>query len=249
MGGGLLRCGAPLADGRPCGSVMHGESHRGLQYRCNHAEPEGQRRHRVPAAAVDEAVWTALYTALMTPETVLAEVEALADARSQQAAEVEAEMAALDRAAAEVEGQQQRLLDLYLVGRLDADAYSAKAEDLTNKRQGLLDRAAELAARRDAAVARLLPIAEVKAACAEVAGRLDDLIFGQKQHLVRVLVQQAVVRRADDGEWEVQLEGAFESLTGLLTPDGTAGNGSHGAIVDTTSGHCALRPPQPLARV
>jgi len=36
LGGGLVRCGALLPDGATCQSVMHGESHHGATYRCNH---------------------------------------------------------------------------------------------------------------------------------------------------------------------------------------------------------------------
>lgn len=48
LGGGLLRCGTQLADGRICGSVMHGETGaapRASRYRCNHVEPTRHHTH------------------------------------------------------------------------------------------------------------------------------------------------------------------------------------------------------------
>ena len=238
LGGGLVRCGALLDDGRLCGSVMRGENHRGVTYRCSHAEPQGQRRHTVPAAALEEAVWGGLCKLLNDPDdTVLKEVEALADAGSAQAAAAVAEMAHLERAAREIDAEQDLLLNLYLKRRVDEERYAAKAEELAERRRHLLDQQAAVAARRDAALARQLPVAEIRAACMQIAGRLDTLTFTQKQHLIRTLFTSIIADRRD-----AHIEGAFASLSTDVSLDGAPSGAPDGAIAATASARCA--PPR-----
>ncbi len=103
---------------------------------------------------------------------------------------------------------------------------------MTAKRQQTRDRQAAVEARRDAAVARQLPIAEVKAACAQLAERLDTLTFERRQYLVRTLVHRIVATREG-----AKIEGVFDTLSGAVALDG--------AIVDTTPAHCARRRRRP----
>jgi hypothetical protein len=225
LGGALLRCGALLPDGQPCHSTMHGEG--GSHYRCSHVARVGLRRHSVPARAVETTVWAALRATLTDTSTVLDDIKALADQSSAQAAQAEAEIRATERAIEEIDGQRDTLLDLHLNGRLDADRFSAKDAALQERQQRLADQHAALAARRNAALAQQLPIAEIEDLCRRLAGRVDNLTFSQRQRLVRTLLTDVTADRKT-----VHLEGAFDALSMTVALEEEA---SESAIVTTTS--------------
>jgi hypothetical protein len=225
LGGGLLRCGAPVPDGRPCHSTMHGE--RGSHYRCSHVAPVGLRRHTVRALAVETTVWAALRATLTDSSTALADIKALADQSSAQAAQADAEIRATEWAIEEIDGQRDALLDLHLNGRLDAHRFSATDAVLQERQQRLIDQHAALAARRNAALAQQLPIAEIEDLCRRLAGRLDDLTFSQRQRLVRTLLTGVTADRKT-----VHLEGAFDALSMTVALEEEA---SESPIVTTTS--------------
>jgi site-specific DNA recombinase len=235
LGGGLVRCGAVLDDGTVCGSIMHGEAHRGRSYRCSGQSPTASRRHSLPARALEDAVWNGLREAMLDPDRVLAEAQALSDESSVQTAALTQEIARLDGELAGVAAQLERLLDLYLAERLDADGYSAKAEALNERRLAILDQQATLAARRAAAMGHLLPIQEVKDACALIAERLDDLSYERRRHVVRTLVQTIRATRE-----EAAIDGALDALTMSVPLEGD--------IAHTISVRYGIRPQPPPGR-
>jgi site-specific DNA recombinase len=237
LGGGLLRCGVLLADGQVCGSTMRGETGaapRAPRYRCSHVTPAGGRSHSLLSATIETAVWRALRATLTDSSTALEDIKALADASSAQAAQAEAELRTTERAIAEIDAQRDALLDLHLNRRLDAERFSAKDAALLAKQQALIDQHAALAARRNAAIAQQLPIAEIEDLCRRLAGRLDDLTFAQRQRLVRTLFTSVVTDRKT-----VHLEGAFNtlSMTVALGEDGA----QDGSIAATTVGRGSRR--------
>lgn len=235
LGGGLIRCGALLPNGSVCQSVMHGESHRGTLYRCNHQAAEGQRRHSIPVDALDAAVWDALQRLLLNPETVLADVEAAASDGDARKREASADLARLERTLTDVETQRGRLLDLYLAGHLDQASYSAKAADLDARRVALHEQHKDARTRVEDGAAMALPTTDARALCALLAPRLEGLTFAQRRHLVRLLVDSIVATRE-----VVEIEGAFESVEAISASDG--------AIVDQTSAHYAPRRRRPPGR-
>jgi chromosome segregation ATPase len=184
---------------------------------------------------VEATVWSALRKTRSDSSTALDEIKALADQSSAQAAQAEEELHAIGRAIAEIDAQRDTLLDLHLAQRLDAQRFSAKDAALLERQQRLIDQHAALAARRNAAIAQQLPIAEIEDLCHRLAGRLDDLTFAQRQRLLRTLFRRVIADKKT-----VQLEGAFDTLSMSIALDGAsegAGDGEDGMIVDTTSGH------------
>jgi len=242
LGGGLVLCGATLPDGRPCLSVMRGEDHRGVTYRCNHQEPEGARRHTIKADVLDGAVWDALRGLILDPDTVLAEVEAAAEDGGSQVTEAATKLERVERTLGEVEKQRARLLDLYLQGHLDASAYAAKVAEFDARRDALAVERDAFAVRRDEGAAQLIPTGDVRAACAHLSARLDALTFGQRQHLVRTLVERVTATRE-----HAVIEGVFDApAMGTANTDGTEGDelggmSVDGTIADRTSRRCGRR--------
>lgn len=248
LGGGLVLCGAALPDGSPCLSVMRGEDHRGVTYRCNHQEPEGSRRHSVKADLLDTAVWEAVQNLILDPGTVLAEVETLAKEGAHQATDAAGTLERIDRASAEVEKQRGRLLDLYLQSRLDGDTYAMKMAEFDARRDALAAERESHTTQRAEGAALQIPTDDVRAACALLSESLGTLTFAQRRHLVRTLVDRVTATRE-----EATIEGVFDApALGATGADGDAdGQGgitTNGMIVDRMSGRCARPPPPPRAR-
>jgi site-specific DNA recombinase len=209
--GGLVHCAAPLPDGTPCGSSMHGEQrgpHHNPRYRCSHRGPGGYQRHCVATWRVADAVWRALRATLSDSSTVLDDLKALADAGSAKAARAEDALRHTEKAIREIDAQRDVLLDLHLAQRLDADRWAAKDAALLGRQQALMDKHASLAAQRNAALSAQLPIAEVEDLCRRLAGKLDTLTFAQRQRLVRTLFTRISVDRTT-----VYLDGVFDTLS------------------------------------
>lgn len=178
-------------------------------YVCNHTDELGKRRnHRVLVTALEDAVWTTLCTILRDPSCVLEELEALSDTSSQQAKDLQAQIAQLERAAKDAEAQQSRLLDLYLAGSLDDALYTSKAAELADRRQALLDKAADTVAQWDAAVARMLPIDDVRTACLQVSAGLDKLSADERAHVVHTLCTRITATQE-----RVTIEGYLPALS------------------------------------
>ncbi len=236
LGGGLVRCGALLPDGQPCLSVMRGEDHRGVIYRCNHHEPAGARRHTVKADLLDGAVWDALRGLILNPDTILAEIEAAAGDGARQATEAAGTLEKLDRAISEVERQRARLLDLYLQGHLDAGAYAAKVAEFDAKRAALTVERDARAGRRAEGIALQIPTDDVRAACAHLSARLDALTFDQRRHLLRTLVERVTATREDaliEGVFDAPALGATDA--GDADGDEDGKSAADGVIVDRAS--------------
>jgi site-specific DNA recombinase len=96
----------------------------------------------IPAAELDAVVWADLETVLQTPE-LLAEALHRARTGAWLPETVQHQQAGLRSAAKSLERQQDRLLDAYLAGAVELETFE-------QRRQGLLDRQQELAARAGA---------------------------------------------------------------------------------------------------
>ena len=192
LGGGLLRCAI-------CGFTMSGSRSNGgktVRYRCAHARADGSREmHSVSGAQVEAAVWDALHGMLRDPSRVLDDVQALADSSSTQARELEATIKRITCQSDSVAAENDRLLDLYLKGKIDEDRYTAKSVELTARRQELRDSISELMGKRDGALAQVLPVDDVKAICAYLARGLDKLTFDERRGIVRTLCTRIVTTR------------------------------------------------------
>lgn len=214
LSGGLVSCGVTLEHGEECGHTMmgisDGRSPTYYAYRCVCYTPDGKRiQHYVPGAALEAAVWAALCAALADPSAVLADAQALADASRQQAQDAEAELRRLERAAAEITTRLDALLDMRLAREIDPETYTRKMGQLAERKASLDEHAAALAARRDAALAHLLPIDDIKATCALMATGLDALTFEERQHVVRTLC-----RRITATPTTAIIDGALPRLSG-----------------------------------
>ncbi len=204
---GLLRCGAVGEDGATCGYAMIG--HEGRRYQCNYHASTGQRkRHGVALQPVEDAVWTALRGILLDPARVLDQARALADSGTTEARDLDAQLAQLQKDAARHGTRQDALLDLYLDGGLSKEHYATKCAALDAQRQECERLIVERQARRAAALDKMLPVAEVEAACAWVGRGIDSLTFQERQHVVRALCTRVTTNRES-----VTIDGYLPILT------------------------------------
>jgi site-specific DNA recombinase len=188
----LLLCGQCLREGKR--HIMNGtarakkDTHKPYRaYRCTHTNRDGARRcHMIPAESVENAVLEALFNVVKNPDYVLAEVQALSNASSEQATDLNKTIVGIDAKVAQVANKRNALMEYIGVWSkervVDMDAQLAKEE------QGLRKQVEDLRAQCDAAQSNNLPVNNVKAACALIAQGLENATFDERQVIVRLLV-------------------------------------------------------------
>jgi site-specific DNA recombinase len=198
---GLAVCGA-------CGRRMHGDSHNPTPvYRCEGRllPAEDRCRFTMPASALERRVWDALAAVLRDPDVLRSSAKASQlgiDARRVDAATEHAE---LTRAAATVRQGRDRLVDLYVAGRIDKTAFDARERPLEAEAERLERALAEVEARRVAGQAEADRHAALVKYCRLVGRGLERLDDAGRQVLVRKLIRRVVLHPE-----RVELEGAFQ---------------------------------------
>ncbi len=215
----LLICGECAANGkdRRMGSVAMPSQKTDkpyLCYRCSHTKQDGHKKyHSIPAEQAERAVWSTLCHVLQAPETVLAEIEALADADSARAQERAADVRRLETTLADINAKQRALLDY--VGLWKKEQIEEKYSELVQQEQGLRERLAALRAEQDAAEAGTIPVDDIKAACARIAEGLDKTTFEERQQIVRLLLTRVTATRT-----HYVIEGVLPIPASMAVEDG-----------------------------
>jgi site-specific DNA recombinase len=186
--GGLLVCGR-------CDRRLHGDSRNPTAtYRCEgRSVAEDRCRFTVPAEAVDERVWAALLAIIQDPEALQSTAKASKlgiDARRVDAATDQADLA---RALAKVTQSRDRLLDLFVAGRIDQADLDAREPALKQEQARLTAAVAEAQARLVAGHADADRHAAVVKYCRLIAKGIERLDDGQRQALLRKVLTRVVV--------------------------------------------------------
>ena len=145
--GGVATCGS-------CGRRMHGDSRNPTAvYRCEgRSLPEGEARCRftMPADDLDRRVWTAITAVIRDPDVLRSTAKASKLGINARRVDAATEHAEFTRAAAKVRQSRERLLDLYVDGRLDKEDFDARDRGLHAEAKRLKHAIAEVQARLDA---------------------------------------------------------------------------------------------------
>jgi site-specific DNA recombinase len=225
---GLVVCGS-CGVGTNCHKMRgrNGTLHR--YYWCRNHDPlrAGGQQHRCPernirADALDAFVFDQLRAALLRPEILLAGEAAVAAARPAPDDELLAtELGRLERKLESNQAERRRVADLYQAGLLELTDVQRRARDidarcdtLSRQRDALVGQRHELAAdnrlhRRVADFSR------------RAAAGIDRLDFGQRQQLMRLLVEHVHVTG-----WQVTLQLRIP-LDDTPDDDGHAGRQTH----------------------
>jgi site-specific DNA recombinase len=155
------------------------------------SSPRCTSRH-IPARQLDGLVWDDLSTALTHPEQLTMALRR-AQAGRWLPSELVARRAALQEAIGQVQRQQGRLLDAYVAGVLDLDAFEHKQCDL-NRRLDVLrgqQRQVDAGAREHLNVAAIAT--SIEQFCSRVTSGLRSATFEQRRTLVELLIDRVVV--------------------------------------------------------
>jgi site-specific DNA recombinase len=197
---GLVKCG-PCGVGTSCHKMRgrNGTWHR--YYHCNNHDPlrAGGQDRRCPernirADALDEFVFGQVRAALLDPSLLLAGEQAIAvHAPVPDDQLLAAELARLDRGLEAARGEHRRLVDLYQAGLIDMPELQRRAAAITARQRELNHKRASLAAER-AELARGNRLRRgVEHFAARVAAIIDQLDPGQRQKLLRLLIEDVQV--------------------------------------------------------
>ena len=220
---GLVKCG-PCGVGTSCHKMRgrNGTWHR--YYYCHNHDPlrAGGQDRRCPernirADALDEFVYGQVRAALLDPALLLAGEKAVAfHAPVPDDELLTAELTRLDRKLDTARGEHNRLIDLYQAGMIDMTELQRRAATITARQREITDKRTSLAAQR----AELAKGNQLRRGVEHFAGRvravIDRLDHGQKQQLLRLLIESVQVTG-----WHVniQLRIALPGPPGNHRPD------------------------------
>jgi site-specific DNA recombinase len=230
--GGLAVCGG-------CGRRMHGDTRRArTTYRCEgRILPKPDRcNFRAFADDLEPRVWDALVGVIQDPDILAPTARASRlgiDARRVDAA---TEVAELTRALDKVTTNRNRLVDLYVDGRLDRADLDAREPKLKAELDRLTRAVAEAQARVAVGHADADRHAAVVAYCKLVARGIARLDPAQRQAFARKVLTRVVVH-----EGRVEVEGVFNLALGT---DGEKPQQPQGGVMVTPSprsNHYSLR--------
>jgi len=195
----LLVCGQCAEKGKQ--HIMNGtarakkETHKPYRaYRCAHNNQDGASRcHMVPAERVENAVWETVTNLAQNPDRVLAEVQALSNASSEQAVALNKAIVEIDAKAVQVANKRNDLIEYIGVWSkervVEIDAKLAEDEKMLRKQ------AEDLRMQQYAAESNSLPINDVKVACSLIAQGIENATFEERQRIVRLLVKQVIAHK------------------------------------------------------
>ena len=205
---GLVKCGV-CRVGSNCHKMRgrNGTWHR--YYYCHHHDPlrAGGQDRRCPernirADALDEFVFTQVRAALLDPALLLAGEKAVAFRAPVPDDELlAAELTRLDRKLDTARGEHNRLIDLYQAGLIDMTELQRRAATITARQREITHKRTSLAAQRAEPAKGNQLRRGVEHFAARVRAVIDHLDHGQKQQLLRLLIDNVQVTG-----WHVKIQ-------------------------------------------
>lgn len=212
--GGLVKCaGCGYSytgwTGRDKPQHKHKQPRQGYECRAATGKAEKCHRRTISARTLDAAVWKAVLDTLLNPEALRAARNS--DTFDSQNAQIERDVAQLEEALIENAAQAERLLNLYVAGKLKMDKYD-------EKNRALEAEAARLQAKVDKLLPQLADVEAFEARWAMIDENADDLMalhangalidpsFEVKQRLLKMCVDHIDLNA---GEGWFELHGVF----------------------------------------
>ncbi len=215
---GLVACGL-------CGRAMAGQSGHSKNrtyryYACLNTwdRANGDRREPIPkctnrlhrADILEEAVWAKVREWLNDPEALFR------DAHQEAGGRIENEINLVQKRLKQLKRERERAFEAYRRGLVDVEMFERAVLDVGREKAVLEARLKELEEVRQAALLAERGVEALRELARQVAGRLDDLSWGEKEKLINLLVRRVVVR-----EGEVLVEARVQAAAGV-SRSGTA---------------------------
>ncbi len=180
-----------------CGSKLAGKARYDKRfYRCNNVDKIVGSRicngSYTPADQIEQAVWDAISESLRNPE-LLADQYRKQLADSSVVSEFELNKKQISFALKRVVVQEDRMTDAYRNEAIDLDRYKLEMNQLSLRRNALEKQQKESLKHRVQEESRKSALEHLERFCGEVATGLDVLTFEERQKLLRLVVERAVV--------------------------------------------------------
>jgi site-specific DNA recombinase len=187
-------------------------------YACERRDPVDTGRttkctaKRVRAGELDAVVWDAIRTWVQSPDMLQREIEAWKTSR-QASSSVAKELARFEGAQRQIELQVERLIDAYQRGALSVEQLKARRERLDSAMDSIRIRGEDLLAQQMDSTRVNRVADDIATFAATLRDGFDSLDFGDRQRLVRLLLERVVVTGENlTIEHAIPLSGRFGGL-------------------------------------
>ena len=198
---GLVKCGH-CGVGVSCHKMRgrNGTFHR--YYYCHNHDPlkAGGEHLRCPernirADALDTFVFEQVRDTLLRPEVLLAGEHAVSARREPVADELlQAQLAKLQRKNNAITAERRRLVDLYQAALIDREELLRRSKEVQDRKQSVEQQCDALIAQRKELARQNALRERIIGFSATVGATIDHLDFEQRQKLLRLVVEQVLVR-------------------------------------------------------
>ncbi len=179
---GLLKCGS-------CGRAYVGDpGHGRFSYRCT---GRCRKMPNITEEKLNTPVWQALREALLNPSIIIDQVRRQAEEKAAEAGKRHFQISELEAALEQVRREEERVLEAYRQAIITPSQLSQELSRLRSRTSTLEARNAELG-RDDAGPAPAEVQKSVEQYCRLVSRRLDEMDTGEKQRLLRLLVEEII---------------------------------------------------------
>ena len=198
---GLVKCGH-CGVGVSCHKMRgrNGTFHR--YYYCHNHDPlrAGGEHRRCPernirADELDTFVFERVRDTLLHPQVLLVGEHAVSARREPVVDELlQAQLAKLQRKSDAVTAERRRLADLYQAALIDRDELLRRSKEVQDRKQSVEQQCAALIAQRKELARQNALCERIIGFSATVGATIDHLDFEQRQKLLRLVVEQVLVR-------------------------------------------------------
>ena len=198
---GLVKCGH-CGVGVSCHKMRgrNGTFHR--YYYCHNHDPlrAGGEHRRCPernirADELDTFVFERVRDTLLHPQVLLVGEHAVSARREPVVDELlQAQLAKLQRKSDAVTAERRRLADLYQAALIDRDELLRRSKEVQDRKQSVEQQCAALIAQRKELAQQNALCERIIGFSATVGATIDHLDFEQRQKLLRLVVEQVLVR-------------------------------------------------------
>lgn len=207
-----------------CGTRLAGKTRNQKRfYRCNNVDKLVGSRvcngSYIVAEQVEQAVWDAVSGSLRNPELLANQYrKQLADSSASNEFELNKKQIAL--ALKRIAVQEDRMTDAYRNEAIELDRYKAEMNQLSDRRKGLEKQQAELDRQQAQEESRQSALEHLERFCEQVSVGLGTLTFEERQQLLRLVVEKAIVKdNSVRVETIIPSDGQHAGLLGTRHPE------------------------------
>lgn len=207
--------------------VGHGNSANGKAYHyysCRRRADRGPTcfGRSIPAAELEELVWTDIEAWLRDPGPLLEQLERQVRERVVEARPLEDEAGEIDQALQRLDDGRQRVLSLYRRGVIGDQDVEAQLRELVAEGEVLQDRRTRIFGSQVEAVNLETRLIEAGSLLRSLQGAANSLDYAGRRNAVKLLVEQVTVKTTGEGRQkkaEIEVQYLFEGPSSARCPN------------------------------